>query len=257
MASLSTCRRGSWSGLAGVSGNGQRELAEAVAGLRRVLTGSVRLCGRDVTNKPALEIIQAGLSLIPEDRQGMGLIPTLNAYDNAILKAYREPPVARGPLIDAGEVRRLTEHLVKEFSVQMARLDDPVWKLSGGNLQRLLLAREILNHPKVMIAAQPTRGLDVQATAEVHRLLLNLRADGAGILLISEDLDEILQLADCVAVIHEGRLMGRFGRGEVTVEEIGLLMAGHPGDAGGSPVRSDGAGPASALESGASREVRA
>ncbi|HEX9115580.1 MAG TPA: ABC transporter ATP-binding protein [Anaerolineae bacterium] len=224
-------------GLAGVSGNGQRELAEAVAGLRRALGGRVAVCGHDVTNRPPLEIIQAGLSLVPEDRMGMGLIPTLNAYDNAILKAYREPPVAHGQLINGSEVRRLTERLVKEFSVQTARLDDPVWKLSGGNLQRLLLAREILIHPKVMVAAQPTRGLDVQATAEVHRLLLSLRAEGAGILLISEDLDEILQLADCIAVIHEGRLMGRFGRGEVTIEEIGLLMAGgRLGEAGAGEV---------------------
>jgi general nucleoside transport system ATP-binding protein len=219
-------RAGQILGLAGVSGNGQRELAEAVAGLRRVKKGRVSICGKDLTNRSPGEIIDAGFSLIPEDRLGVGLIPTLSVEANAILKSYRLRPVAQGPLIDLAEARRYTERLVKEFSVQVARMDDPVGKLSGGNLQRLLLAREMLARPRVMIAAHPTRGLDVQATADVHRLLLQQRDEGAAILLISEDLDEILALSDCVAVIHEGRIMGRFARDEVDIAEIGLLMAG-------------------------------
>jgi simple sugar transport system ATP-binding protein len=220
-------RAGQILGLAGVSGNGQRELAEAVAGLRHVQKGHVTVCGKDVTNRPPGEIINAGFSLIPEDRLGVGLISTLSVEANAILKSYRLPPVARGPLIDLTAARHYTERLVKEFSVQVARMGDPVGKLSGGNLQRLLLAREMLARPRVMVAVHPTRGLDVQATADVHRLLLQQRAEGAAILLISEDLDEILALSDCVAVIHEGRIMGRFARGEVDIAEIGLLMAGH------------------------------
>jgi simple sugar transport system ATP-binding protein len=223
-------RAGQILGLAGVSGNGQRELAEAAAGLRHVRNGRIRVCGRDVTNRPPGEIINAGFSLIPEDRMGVGLIPTLSVEANAILKSYRLPPIARGPLLDLAAARRYAEGLVKEFSVQVARMGDPVGKLSGGNLQRLLLAREMLARPRVMIAVHPTRGLDVQATADVHRLLLQQRADGGAILLISEDLDEILALSDCVAVIHEGRIMGRFARGEVDIAEIGLLMAGHVGE---------------------------
>jgi simple sugar transport system ATP-binding protein len=223
-------RSGQILGLAGVSGNGQRELAEAAAGLRHVRQGRISVCGRDVTNRSPGEIINAGFSLIPEDRMGVGLIPTLSVEANAILKSYRLPPVARGPLLDLAAARRYAEGLVKEFSVQVARMGDPVGKLSGGNLQRLLLAREMLAKPRVMIAVHPTRGLDVQATADVHRLLLQQRAEGAAILLISEDLDEILALSDCVAVIHEGRIMGRFARGEVDIAEIGMLMAGHAGE---------------------------
>ena len=219
-------RAGQILGLAGVSGNGQRELAEAVAGLRRVQKGRVSICGKDVTNCSPGKIIDSGFSLIPEDRLGVGLIPTLSVEANAILKSYRLPPVAHGPLIDLAEARRFAERLVKEFSVQVARMGDPVGKLSGGNLQRLLLAREMLARPRVMIAVHPTRGLDVQATADVHRLLLQQRAEGGAILLISEDLDEILTLSDCLAVIHEGQIMGRFARGEVDIAEIGLLMAG-------------------------------
>jgi general nucleoside transport system ATP-binding protein len=219
-------RSGEIIGLAGVSGNGQRELAEAIAGLRPVQKGEVLICGRDYANHPPIDMIKAGLSLIPEDRLGTGLVPSLSTEENAILKSYREAPISRGVLLDSGQIRLHTERLRNEFSVQVSRFEDPVWKLSGGNLQRLLLAREMLSAPKVMVAAQPTRGLDVQAAAEVHRLLLRLRSEGTAILLISDDLDEILQLSDCIAVIHEGRIAGRFDRNEATIEQIGLRMAG-------------------------------
>ena len=213
-------------GLAGVSGNGQRELAEAIAGLRHVRAGRVLVWGKDVTNRPPIEIIEAGVSLIPEDRLGTGLVPMMSVEANAILKSYRHEPISRGLFLDHGQIRRSAERLVGEFSVQVTRLDDPVWKLSGGNLQRLLLAREMLSQPKVLVAVHPTRGLDVQATADVHRLLLRLRGEGAAILLISEDLDEILALADWVAVIHEGQMTGCVTRSEADIDEIGLLMVG-------------------------------
>jgi len=219
-------RAGQIVGLAGVSGNGQRELAEAVAGLRRVRKGRVSICGCDLTNHSPNEIIAAGLSLIPEDRLGTGLVSSLGAEANTVLKSYRLPPITRGGLLDRRAIRRHAERVLNEFSIRVPRLADPVWKLSGGNLQRLLVGREILSRPKVMVAAQPTRGLDVQATADVHRVLLQQRAEGAAILLISEDLDEIIELSDCVAVIHEGRIAGRFSRREASIEEIGLLMAG-------------------------------
>lgn len=221
-----TIRAGQIVGLAGVSGNGQRELAEAIAGLRPVRSGRVLIGGKDMTNRPPADIIAEGLSLIPEDRLGMGLAPTLGVKANAVLKSYRQAPIARGPLIDLKAVQRHAERLVKEFSVQVPGLDEPVWKLSGGNLQRLLLAREMTLRPKVLVAVHPTRGLDVQATAEVHRLLLQQRDEGAAILVISEDLDELLTISDCLAVIHTGRVMGQFARSEADIEKIGLMMMG-------------------------------
>jgi general nucleoside transport system ATP-binding protein len=213
-------------GLAGVSGNGQRELAEAIAGLRPVRSGSILLCGKDLTNRPPVEIIDAGVSLVPEDRLGMGLVRTLGVGSNAILKSYRRAPIAVGPLLNPSAVRQHAERLVQEFSVHVANLDDPVWKLSGGNLQRLLLAREMTLQPKVLVAVHPTRGLDVQATAEIHRLLLKQRDQGAAILVISEDLDELLAISDSLAVIHSGRVMGEFARSEADIEKIGLMMLG-------------------------------
>lgn len=219
-------RSGQLVGLAGVSGNGQRELAEAIAGLRRIQSGAIRACGKDITNRPPAEIIETGVSLIPEDRLGMGLARTLGARANAILKSYRQPPISRGPLIRQQATRQYAEQLVRDFSIQVADLEDPVWKLSGGNLQRLLLAREMTLRPKVLVAVHPTRGLDVQATAEVHRLLLQLRDEGAAILVISEDLDELLALSDNLAVIHAGRVMGQFARAEMNLEAIGLMMVG-------------------------------
>lgn len=219
-------------GLAGVSGNGQRELAEVVSGLRRVEKGMVKVAGRDVTNCHPAQIISSGVSLVPEDRLGTGLVPSLGVCENIILKSYRCPPISRGPLLQWREIRKRATELVRLFSVKVPRLDTTVRKLSGGNLQRLLLAREISSRPRVMVAVHPTRGLDVGATAGVHRLLLEQRNEGAAILLISEDLDEILALADRVAVIYEGRIVGEMPVGEARVEDIGLMMAGsHPQEA--------------------------
>ena len=218
-------------GLAGVSGNGQRELTEAIAGLRRAEVGHVRLSGQDITNRDPSKISAAGLSLIPEDRMGTGLVPTLGVYDNAILKSYRRPPIGRWGLINLAQVHKYAQQLVRDFAIHVTRLDEPIWKLSGGNLQRLLLAREISARPKALVAVHPTRGLDVQATAEVHCLLLELRATGAAILLVSEDLDEILALSDTIAVIHAGRVFGQVSRDEAQIEELGMMMGGsHPAE---------------------------
>lgn len=222
-------------GVAGVSGNGQRELAEVISGLRPTLRGSIRVGDTEVTGCHPARLIACGLSLVPEDRLGTGLVPTLTVCDNAILKCYRHPPVSRGPFLRRGEIRRRTRVLVEEFAVKVPGLDAPVRKLSGGNLQRLLLAREISARPRVMVAVHPTRGLDVGATAGVHRLLLEQRDEGAAILLISEDLDEILALSDRVVVLYEGRIVGEMPAAQASREEIGLMMAGIelPKDAGG------------------------
>jgi general nucleoside transport system ATP-binding protein len=225
-------RAGEIVGLAGVSGNGQRELTEAIAGLRRVESGRVRLAGQDIANRQPEDISASGLSLIPEDRMGTGLVPTLGVADNAILKSYRQPPIARRGIFNLKAVHSLAQQLVRDFSIQVSNLDEPIWKLSGGNLQRLLLAREISLKPRVLVAVHPTRGLDVQATAEIHRLLLEQRRDNAAILLISEDLDEILALSDTIAVMHSGRVAGRVSRDEARIEELGMMMTGcHPKEA--------------------------
>jgi simple sugar transport system ATP-binding protein len=213
-------------GLAGVSGNGQRELAEALTGSRRIDSGTVILGGANITNLSPERIIRAGLSLIPEDRTGTGLVPTLSTCQNAILKSYRRRPISRGLALDWREIVRFSRRLVQDFSIRVGRLEDPVRKLSGGNQQRLLLAREIYSDPRVMIAVHPTRGLDVQATAEIHQLLLRQRDSGVAILLISEDLDEILALSDRLGVIFEGRMMGEMATREARVEQIGLMMTG-------------------------------
>jgi len=223
-------RAGEIVGVAGVAGNGQRELAEVITGLRRVQSGKVFIAGADMTNRPPREIIDAGVSHIPEDRLGVGLVPGLGVHDNIILKDYRLPPVCSGPLLRPRVIHSRAVELVERFDVRVAGLDSPVRLLSGGNLQKLLLAREISARPKLIVAMLPTRGLDVGATEAVHRILLAQRAAGAAILLASEDLDELLRLSDRVMVICEGRIVGQMPAEEADIEEIGLLMAGAKGD---------------------------
>ncbi|MCL4425194.1 MAG: ABC transporter ATP-binding protein [Firmicutes bacterium] len=221
-----TIRAGELLGIAGVSGNGQKELAEVVTGLRPVQAGRLYIKGKDLTNRSPKEIIEAGVSHVPEDRLGTGLIPNLGVLENVILKEYRRPPISRGPLLDRRAARERSEDLVRDFQVKVAYLDLPVKLLSGGNLQRLLLAREISAAPSLIVAVYPVRGLDIGATETVHNLLLQQKARGAAILLISEDLEEILHLSDRVAVMYEGEIQGVLPSSEARLEEIGLLMAG-------------------------------
>ena len=159
----------------------------------------------------------------------MGSAPNLSITDNLIMKAYREAPIAHGWVIDVSAARRMAESLKDEYSIAAPSIDTLARLLSGGNLQRLILAREIESKPSLLVAVQPTRGLDVGAIETVHRLLLAQRADGTAILLISEDLDEILGLSDRVAVIYEGLILGTFDVAEADVQELGLLMTGGTG----------------------------
>ena len=181
-------------GLAGVAGNGQGELAQVITGLRRCTNGSVLLNGENITNKPALTAIQRGMAYIPEDRTHVGTAPNLSITDNVIMKNYRKPPIAHKWAIDANEATRFAQNLKDEFDIIVPNVETPVRLLSGGNLQRVILAREISSHPPFMVAVQPTRGLDVGAIEGVHRLLLNQREAGAAVLLISEELEELLSL---------------------------------------------------------------
>jgi general nucleoside transport system ATP-binding protein len=219
-------RSGEIVGLAGVAGNGQSELAELISGLRKCTQGCVKLNGEVICNQSALYGIQHGLAYIPEDRTHVGSAPNLSVTDNVIMKNYRKEPIARGWMIDMGTARDFAQELKEAYEIIVPNLETPVRLLSGGNLQRVILAREISGKPAMMIAVQPTRGLDVGAIEGVHRLLLAQRDAGAAILLISEELEELLALSDRTLVIYEGKIMGEVK--ETEMETIGLMMTGTP-----------------------------
>jgi ABC-type uncharacterized transport system ATPase subunit len=219
-------RAGEIVGVAGVAGNGQRELAEAVYGMRALESGSVRVEGRQLRPGDPRQAIAAGVAHVPEDRLGTGLAPSLSIAANVSLKRYRRPPVSKGPLLLVRRMRELALDLIRRYDVKAPGPDTPARNLSGGNLQKLVLGREFEGEPRVLIAAQPTRGLDVGAIETVHSYLREAAAKGVALLLVSEDLDEILALADRVVVMYEGRLVGEADPERTDVEEIGLLMAG-------------------------------
>ena len=221
-------RAGEILGIAGVAGNGQRELAEVITGLRPCTAGQIRVNGRVVSNQSARTAIEQGVAHVPEDRKEVGSAPNLSITHNLILKSYRKPPIAHGWAVHYPTARRHAQELKEAYDISAPSVETPVRFLSGGNLQRVILAREISAEPKLMIAMQPTRGLDVGAIEGVHRLLLDLRRRGTAILLVSEELDEITSLSDRIAVLYEGRIVGEVG-GEVdeaTRERIGLMMTG-------------------------------
>ncbi len=213
-------------GIAGVSGNGQRELAEALAGMRPITAGTVVIHGNDLTHVGLNERVRAGLSFIPEERMRDGAIGEFTVQENVFLRDHESPEFRRGPFLRFGDMARHASRLVKEYAVKTPTLDTPLKNLSGGNIQKLILARELSRRPTVLIAAQPTRGVDIGATEYIHKTLLQQRDDGTAILLISEDLDEILSLADRVAVIYNGRIVGTVDRAVAEPHSIGLLMAG-------------------------------
>jgi len=211
-------------GIAGVSGNGQRELAEVLIGLRKVANGNVKIGGVDVTNSSPREMADMSVGFIPEDRVGVGLVMNLPILNNAILKEYRN--FSNGPFLDYTAASTYAERIIKEFGVKTPNMRYPTKTLSGGNLQKLILARELARDPRLLIASQPTRGLDVGATEEIRSRLIEERSHGRGVLLISEDLDEILSLSDRIAVMFEGQIMGIVQAEDAKLEDIGLMMAG-------------------------------
>ncbi len=213
-------------GIAGVAGNGQRELAQVVAGLRQPSAGRVWLDGADVTATTARSRMRLGVAHIPEDRLGEGLVGNLPLNDNAVLKSYDQPPLALGPLLVLQRVERFTRALLGRFNIRGARPDSITRLLSGGQLQRFLLAREMSLNPSAIVAVHPTRGLDVAAAKQVQEWLIDARDKGASVLLISEDLDEVMQLSDRIAVIYEGQIVGSMPAAEANREQLGLMMAG-------------------------------
>ncbi|MBP1466110.1 ABC transporter ATP-binding protein [Candidatus Chloroploca sp. M-50] len=218
-------RAGEILGLAGVSGNGQRELAEVIAGLRPTSAGTIKLAGKELMGNPA-ERANAGISYIPEERMRDGAVLEFSVAENLILRNHTEAPFARGPLLDRSAVDQAGRDLIQRFNIKTPGPHTPLKSLSGGNIQKVIMARELSREPAVLVAAQPTRGVDIGATAAIHQLLIELRQRGGAILLISEDLDEILALADRIAVIHAGNIAAILPHAEATPERLGLLMAG-------------------------------
>ncbi len=221
-------------GIAGVAGNGQRELVEVITGLRKATAGNVIIMGEDVTNKGAREILDKNVAHVPEERIEMGIVPNMSVAENLILKYYRKAPFSKALfnndkfrlLLNLDYINDFAEKLIKEYDIMTPSIYTPAKLLSGGNIQKLILARELSSRPKLVIAAHPTYGLDVGATEYIRRILLREREQGNAILLVSEDLEEILTLSDRVAVIFEGEFMGVVDAEKANLEDIGLMMTG-------------------------------
>lgn len=216
-------------GIAGVEGNGQKELLQAVLHPRDPLcrtSGTVRFLGQDVTAWDARRIRDLGVAVIPEDRQQEGLLLERPVSENFLLGLQRSPAFSRAGLLNSRNLQTAAVHAVEEYDVRPRDLTIPAGKLSGGNQQKLIVAREFQRKPRVLIAAQPTRGVDVGAIEFIHNRIVRVRDEGAGVLLVSFELDDILTLSDRILVMYEGRIAAEFSRGQVSERELGLKMAG-------------------------------
>jgi len=219
-------RTGEILGVAGVSGNGQRELADALAGLRPVESGEIRFEGKDLANRSPREIIDAGMGYVPEDRQTEGIVPSFSIKDNLILKDFASRKFSSMSFLKPGEIDRNAEQLRERFDVRCPSTSTATGSLSGGNIQKVILAREIARGPKALVAVYPTRGIDMGAQEFIHSQLLDRRHEGIGILLISEELEEVMNLSDRIAVIYKGKILKVLPAVEATRERLGILMAG-------------------------------
>jgi ABC-type uncharacterized transport system ATPase subunit len=226
-------RAGEILGIAGVQGNGQTELCEALMGLVPVTSGTVQLDGRDITGVSPRVRLRAGVGYIPEDRQQDGLVSSFAVAENIVLDTYDRPPYASGPALNLTAIRETAEQRVKEYDIRTQSITTPVGTLSGGNQQKVILAREVGRNVSLLLASQPTRGLDVGSIEFVHKRIIEERDRGAAVILVSSELDEIYALSDRIAIMYEGRFTG-FRPPDVPVEELGLLMAGIDGS--GTPA---------------------
>jgi simple sugar transport system ATP-binding protein len=218
-------RSGEILGIAGVGGNGQSEMAEVITGLR-ACQGAISISGIEISNQPPIKAIQLDVSHIPEDRTAVGSAPNLSITDNTIMKSYCHDPIGNGWSIDFTRAGEHARKLKEKYDILAPSIETPAGKLSGGNLQKVILAREISSNPKLIVAMQPTRGLDVGAIESIQTLLLKQRKQGTAILLISEELEELLTLSDRIAVISEGKIMGTLDADDADINKIGLMMAG-------------------------------
>lgn len=220
-------RKGEILGIAGIDGNGQKELVEAIGCLIPAEKGTITVCGKPITNTDPRTVIDSGVSTIPEDRQKRGLVLDFSVNENAVLERYRQEPFSRKGILNKKEMEQFTKKLIEEFDV---RPEDCGPKraggLSGGNQQKVIIGREIAMNPDVLIAVQPTRGLDVGAIETVHKTLIRERDKGKAVLLISFELDEVMNVSDTIAVIYDGKIQDTFPQGTVDENTIGLLMAG-------------------------------
>ena len=220
-------RAGEILGVAGVQGNGQTELVEALTGLRTVQNGTVHIAGLDVTNATPRTITECGVSHIPEDRQEDGLVLSFPVYDNLIINTFYRPPFAKGLVVNQKAIVEQADGLIEQFDIRTPSPAVPVSNLSGGNQQKVIVARELNRPIKLLIANQPTRGLDVGSIEFIHQQLVQKRDEGAAVLLVSAELDEIIGLADRIAVMFKGQFTAIVDADEVSKEQVGLMMAGN------------------------------
>lgn len=224
-----TVRQGEIVGVAGVAGNGQKELTEVIYGMRPITAGELHISGELSVTLDTYAMIDMGVAYVPEDRSSTGSAPNLSVGENLSLKSYRQN---QGPFVNQKELDTTAVSLIERYQISTPSATTPARKLSGGNLQKLILARETSTSPRIIMAAYPSRGLDVGAIENVQRILLEERDKGAAILLISEDLDEIFSLSDRIAVLFDGRIVGNLPIAEATIEKVGLLMGGESVDSG-------------------------
>jgi simple sugar transport system ATP-binding protein len=213
-------------GFAGVAGNGQRELAQAITGLRTITGGRIRVEGRDLTNAATRAFIEAGVSYVPADRHGVATVGEMSLSHNSVLRRYREEGFAHGPFMNFKAATDYAHQLIEAYHISTPGTGTPVRNLSGGNLQKVILAREITTQHKLLVIMSATRGLDVGATEFIRNTLDEHRRQGAAIVLISEDLEELLSLSDRIAVLFHGEIMGVLPAAEARIEALGLMMAG-------------------------------
>jgi general nucleoside transport system ATP-binding protein len=229
-------RRGEILGIAGVEGNGQSELIEALTGLRSIAGGSVTVGGTEITNFSPRKVSESGVSLIPEDRHKHGLVLDFTMRENMVLETYYQPEFNKNGFLNNKAIDEHAKRLIQEFDVRTPSINTQARSLSGGNQQKAIIAREVDKNPEVLIAAQPTRGLDVGAIEFIHKRLVEQRNMGKAVLLISYELDEILQLSDRIAVIYEGKIVGEVDPAQTNDQELGLMMTnfkkegGHAGE---------------------------
>ncbi|HVP22307.1 MAG TPA: ABC transporter ATP-binding protein [Conexivisphaerales archaeon] len=229
-----TVQKGEILGLAGVSGNGQTELAEAITGVRKPLKGEIFVGSTRVDGRPPRELIKLGVGYVPEDRMGAGLLPSMRVMENLILGHQRDEPFSKKGLMDYNEADSEARQAIEEYSIKARGPEASAGQLSGGNIQKLLIARALLKQMNLVVAHNPTRGLDIKTTDYVLKSLLRQKDEGAGVLLISEDLDELMLVSDSICAIFKGELMGRVERKDFDKYAIGAMMAGRRQEEGGS-----------------------
>lgn len=230
-------REGEILGIAGVQGNGQTELVEAVTGLKEPFSGSIRFRGEDISHANPRLITELGTAHVPEDRQRDGLVLPFSVADNLVLNTYYQPPFTRGVVLQPEPILRAAEQRIHEFDIRTPSPLTPVSSLSGGNQQKLIVAREFSRPIRLLVASQPTRGLDVGSIEYIHKRIVEKRDEGTAVLLVSPELDEIMELSDRIAVLYRGKIVGVLDAAEATKEQVGLLMAGVAPEAAEAEVK--------------------